>query len=53
MAASGHIKDSIGYFGNFTLGMVLALIAMLYAIFILKVRPNKSIVILHLVVSFQ
>jgi hypothetical protein len=37
MSVSGHIKDGIGYFGNFTLGMILALIAMLYAIFILKV----------------
>jgi hypothetical protein len=38
MAASGQIKDSIGFFGNFTLGMVLALAAMLYTIFILKVK---------------
>jgi hypothetical protein len=24
IAASGHIKDGIGYFGNLTLGMILA-----------------------------
>jgi hypothetical protein len=42
MAASGAIKDSIGFFGNFSLGMVLALTAMLWTIFILKVSHSGA-----------
>jgi len=36
MASSGHIQDSMGLVGNFSLGIFFALLAMLYAIFFLK-----------------
>ena len=38
MASSGHIQDSMGLVGNFSLGIFFALLAMLYAIFFLKVE---------------
>jgi len=36
MAASGKIKDHIGFYGNFVLGMLFALLSMFYAILFLK-----------------
>jgi hypothetical protein len=37
MAVSGIIKEHLGFYGNFLLGMFFALLAMFYAIFFLKV----------------
>ena len=37
MAVSGLIKEHLGFYGNFSLGMFFALLAMFYAIFFLKV----------------
>eukprot|EP00090_Calanus_glacialis_P015112 TRINITY_DN23975_c0_g1_i1.p1 TRINITY_DN23975_c0_g1~~TRINITY_DN23975_c0_g1_i1.p1 ORF type:complete len:391 (-),score=72.69 TRINITY_DN23975_c0_g1_i1:84-1100(-) len=36
MAVSGVIKENIGFYGNFILGMFFALVSMFYAIFFLK-----------------
>jgi hypothetical protein len=41
MAVSGIIKEHLGFYGNFFLGMFFALLAMFYAIFFLKVRLAK------------
>ena len=38
MGASGRIKEHVGFYGNFILGMSFALLSMFYAIFFLKVR---------------
>ena len=44
MAVSGVIKENIGFYGNFILGMFFALLSMFYAIFFLKVsKMCKSI----------
>ena len=44
MAVSGVIKENIGFYGNFILGMFFALVSMFYAIFFLKVSEMcKSI----------
>jgi len=36
MAISGLIKEHLGFYGNFSLGMFFSLVAMFYAIFVLK-----------------
>merc|ERR1712013_18044 len=36
MGASGRIKEHVGFYGNFILGMSFALLSMFYAIFFLK-----------------
>ena len=42
MAASGKIKDHIGFYGNFVLGMLFALLSMFYAILFLKVSNMNT-----------
>ena len=37
MGASGFIKEKLGYYGNFTLGIVLIVICILYTVIFLKV----------------
>ena len=37
MGASGFIKDKLGYYGNFTIGIVLIVICILYTVIFLKV----------------
>ena len=37
MGASGFIKERLGYYGNFTLGIVLIVICILYTVIFLKV----------------
>ena len=41
MAVSGLIKDNFGFIGNFSLGIAMAMMAMLWAIFFLKVGRKK------------
>ena len=36
MAVSGLIKEKLGFYGNFSLGMFFSLLAMVYAIIFLK-----------------
>ena len=44
MGASGRIKEHVGFYGNFILGMSFALLSMFYAIFFLKVRKINEII---------
>ena len=43
MGGSGFIKEKLGYYGNFSIGIFLIVICILYTVIFLKVRKSNSL----------